>query len=233
MGEGHQATLGRRIGLAVRFGLPARVEAMLMMAPAALAVSAGNACLLHRKAPCSDDRRRCHSSQSMSCSREPCAPAMPALLTSPSMRPKRCRAVAMKSRTLASSVMSSAGMRRPHRVATRAGRPGRLPRPVADQHAATCTEHALGDATADAVGAAGDQHHLARQWRGRPSGNRRHRAHDRSSPRRRRCQPSTPIRSKVWMLRSTITSGSGNASTARATLSSRSRCRVGNGARLV
>ncbi|MNS61923.1 hypothetical protein D3C72_949680 [compost metagenome] len=80
---------------------------------------------------------------------------------------------------------------------------------IADQHAAAGPEHRLGDAAADAIGTAGDQHDPAVQRRNRPGGNRRHCAHDRSSPRRRRCQPSTPIRSRVWMLRSTITSGSG------------------------
>ena len=40
-------------------------------------------------------------------------------------------------------------------------------------------------------------------------------------------QPSRPSFRKVSTLRSTITSGSGNASTARDTLSSRSRCSVG------
>ena len=42
-----------------------------------------------------------------------------------------------------------------------------------------------------------------------------------------------PAARSVSMLRSTIASGSGNAATARATLSSRSRCRVGYGERLV
>ncbi|KAG1388732.1 hypothetical protein G6F59_015834 [Rhizopus arrhizus] len=80
---------------------------------------------------------------------------------------------------------------------------------IADQHASAGAEHGLGDATADAVGAAGDQHRLARQRRGRPCGNRRHHAPVRASPRRRRCQPSTPRRSRGWMWRATSTAGAG------------------------
>lgn len=46
-------------------------------------------------------------------------------------------------------------------------------------------------------------------------------------------QPAWPSFSRVWMFCSKMASASGKAATARSTLSSRNKCRIANGARLV
>ncbi|MNV21451.1 hypothetical protein D3C71_1123860 [compost metagenome] len=99
---------------------------------------------------------------------------------------------------------------------------------VGNHHTAAGAEHRLRDAAAHPLRTAGDHHHAIAQRLCRPVENGRGQWHGGMSLRpSRRVQPSMPSLSSVSMLRSTITSGSGNAATARSTLSSRSRCRVG------